>query len=318
MNDSIDHSPSPPPAATLGLRQLAVFVATAHGGSTRAAAGRVSRSQSAASTALSDLETALGAQLFDRIGRRLVLNENGRAAMPRAVALLDQAAELQALFTRPDAVPLKLAASLTAGEYLLPPLIARWKATHDASRVQLAITNTSGVVEALTRGDADVGFIEGQRAHRDLVLRRWVSDELVIVAAPSHPLAGRRAGAKQLADAAWVLREHGSGTREAADRWLLQHLPRLQVELEVTSTEAIKRLVAEGLGLGCLSRLTVADALVQGWLVEIDARLKPARRELAIAAHRARRPAAQVQGFIEHCLACAPGAGGRRERPSRV
>ena len=78
----------------LNLRQLEVFLATARGGSTRAAADRIARSQSAASTSLAEFEAALGVELFDRIGRRLLLNENGRALLPKAHALVEQAAEL--------------------------------------------------------------------------------------------------------------------------------------------------------------------------------------------------------------------------------
>lgn len=83
----------------MNLRQLEVFVATARTGSTRAAAGRIARSQSAASAALAELEAALGGLLFDRVGRRLQLNENGQALLPRARALLEQAAELESLFS---------------------------------------------------------------------------------------------------------------------------------------------------------------------------------------------------------------------------
>lgn len=82
----------------INLRQLEVFLATARSGSTRAAADRIARSQSAASTSLAELEAELGVELFDRIGRRLHINENGRALLPKAQVLVDQAAELQALF----------------------------------------------------------------------------------------------------------------------------------------------------------------------------------------------------------------------------
>lgn len=109
----------------VNLRQLEVFLATARGGSTRAAADRIARSQSAASTSLADLEAALGVELFDRVGRRLQLNENGRALLTKAQVLVDQAAELQALFTDEHAAPLRVAASFTIGEYLLPSLVSR-------------------------------------------------------------------------------------------------------------------------------------------------------------------------------------------------
>ena len=182
----------------LSLRQLEVFVATAHAGSTRGGAERVARSQSAASSALADLESALGVQLFDRVGRRLMLNENGRALLPRAQSLLDQSLEMQALFIGEHAAPLRVAASFTIGEYLLPERISEWTVLHPESQVRLQIANTRDVIEAVAAFDVDVGFIEGTQTHSELIVRPWLDDELVIVAAPGHPLARQRASARQL------------------------------------------------------------------------------------------------------------------------
>ena len=146
----------------LTLRQLEVFAATARAGSTRAAADQVARSQSAASTALAELEAALGVQLFDRVGRRLVLNENGSALWPRAASIVEQAAEIEALFSAAHAAPLRLASSFTIGEYLLPPLISQWKAAHAQGQVTLAIANVVGSMAgthmALKHG---TGFVRG-------------------------------------------------------------------------------------------------------------------------------------------------------------
>ena len=300
------------PRLRLSLRQLEVFAAIAHSGSTRVAAGRVARSQSAASAALAELETALGEPLFDRVGRRLVLNENGRALLPGAVALLGRATELQALFTGEHAAPLRVAASLTIGEYLLPSLMAQWKLAHPHSAVHLAIGNTSEVIAAVAGLAADVGFIEGPQTHADLRVLRWVSDELVVVAAPEHPLAAAqatsaaRASARQLAEASWILREHGSGTRLASDRWLIEHLGSLNIGFELGSTEAIKRLAAAGAGLACLSRHTVAEELASGELVALRTRLPAARRRLAMVVRRDKHLGRATEDFIGHCVAMAP------------
>jgi DNA-binding transcriptional LysR family regulator len=285
----------------LTLRQLAVFVATAQEGSTRAAADRVARSQSAASSALADLEIALGAALFDRVGRRLVLNENGRALLPRAKALLDRAGELQALFTGDHAAPLRVAASFTIGEYLLPVLVAQWTRAHPASPVRLRIGNTADVISAVAGFEVDVGFIEGPQTHPDLLVRPWLQDELVIVAAAGHPLAGRVATPRQLGAQTWVLREHGSGTRQVTDAWLMQHLPQVRVGYELGSTEAIKRVVAEGVGLGCLSRHALAQSLDDGRLVVLRTRLPAARRRLATVLHRDKHLGDVTQRFLRHC-----------------
>lgn len=291
----------------LNLRLLEVFVATARSGSTRAAAQRVARSQSAASTALAELESLMGQPLFDRVGRRLVLNPQGEALLPQAIALLDHAAEVQGLFETPHHTPLRLAASLTIGEYLLPSWIAAWKLAHPDSTVRLKIANTSEVIAAVVGLEVDLGFIEGPPAHADLRVQPWLSDELVIVAAPTHPLARGSATHRQLAEAAWILREPGSGTRQASDAWLVARLGPLHVEFELGSTEALKRLAAAGAGLACLSRHTVADELAAGTLVELKTRLPTAARRLAIVVRRDRRLGRAAAAFLAHCRD-VPGA----------
>jgi DNA-binding transcriptional LysR family regulator len=298
MNDKTDQR------TRLTLAQLEVFAAIARGGSVRAAANRVARSQSAASSALAELEAALGARLFDRAGRKLMLNENGRALLPRAAGIVEQALDAQALFGEDaHAAPLRLAASYTIGEYLLPDLIVQWKRLNPAGRVRLAIANTRDVLAAVAAFEVDVGFIEGQHTHPDLLVRRWRSDELAVFAAPAHPLAARRrVTPAKLAQASWVLREPGSGTREASDRWLIPHLPQVDVELELGSNEAVKRAVASGLGLGCLSRHAVAHAVASGWLVELKTALPAMRRTLAVVAHRSKQLGSASRAFLDHCL----------------
>ena len=290
------------PRLRLSLARLEVFVATARAGSTRAAAGRIARSQSAASASLAELENAFGVPLFDRVGRRLVLNEEGRALLPKAVQLLDDAARLEATFAEALPTPLRMAASFTIGEYVLPDLVSAWRRAHPRQPVRLEIGNSTDVARAVAAFDVDIGFVEGPVEHAALRVRRWRKDELVIVAAPGDPLAKGIASVRQLAQAAWVLRERGSGTREAADRWLASRLAPLRIELELGSSEAVKRVVAAGLGLGCLSRLAVAEAVASGRLAEVRTVLPRATRELAIVVHRERRLGPNADAFVEHCM----------------
>lgn len=287
----------------INLRQLEVFLATAGSGSTRAAADRIARSQSAASTSLAELEAALGVELFDRIGRRLLLNENGRALWPKAQALVEQAAEVQALFTDEHAAPLRVAASFTIGEYLLPSLVSQWTQLNPKSQIQLRIGNTSDVIDAVAALDVDMGFVEGSQTHSDLVVRPWLDDEMVILAAPGNPLANRCATTRQLAQATWVLREHGSGTRQIADEWLLKNLGQVRVGFELGSTEAIKGVVAASDGLGCLSRYAVEQSVADGHLIELRTRLPRAIRQLAIVLHREKRLGRASTDFLAHCSA---------------
>ena len=299
MNGKIDQRVR---RSRLTLQQLEVFTATARAGSTRTAAEQVSRSQSATSMALAALEEALAVELFDRVGRRLVLNDSGQTLLPRAVDLLERAAELQGLFQAGVRAPLRIAASYTIGEYLLPELIASWEGGQPDCAVELRIANTRDVLEAVVGLDVDLGFVEGSATHPALCLRRWHEDALVIFAAPGHPLASSPADPVALGRGAWILRERGSGTREASDRWLMSVLPEVHARMELGSNEAVKRAVRAGCGLGCLSWLSVREWIGQGLLVEVRAGLSPFRRTLATACHRTRPLGATARSFLAHAL----------------
>jgi DNA-binding transcriptional LysR family regulator len=196
---------------------------------------------------------------------------------------------------------LRLAASFTIGEYLLPGLVSQWTQLHPKSQVYLRIGNTSDVIAAVAGFDVDIGFVEGSQSHSDLIVWPWLDDEMVILAAPSHPLANLCATARQLADATWVLRERGSGTRQIADEWLLNNLDQVRVGFELGSTEAIKRVVAASDALGCLSRYAVAQSVKDGHLVELKTRLPKASRKLTIVLHREKRLGRATTEFLAHC-----------------
>lgn len=285
------------------LHQLEVFVAVARDGNVRAAAERVSRSQSAASMAIADLEARLGQPLFDRAGRKLVLNANGARLLPRAIALLDHATEVELAVRDDFALPLRLAASLTIGNHLLPPLVADWRREHPAATVKLTIGNTREVADAVLGFEADLGFVEGSVQHEALALTAWTTDRMVICAAPGHPLASRHAGLADLAGTDWIVREPGSGTRETVDAGLMKPLGWPRPAMELGSSEAIRHAVAAGAGLCCLSRHAVEEALAAGTLVEIHADIAPPTRELAIVVHRDRRLSPGVTRFVEFCRA---------------
>ncbi len=159
------------------------------------------------------------------------------------------------------------------------------------------------MIAAVAALDVDIGFVEGSQTHSDLVVRPWLDDEMVILAGPGHPLANRCATARQLADATWALREHGSGTRQIADEWLLKNLAHVRVGFELGSTEAIKHVVATSDALGCLSRYAVAQSAKDGHIVELRTRLPKATRKFAIVLHREKRLGRATTEFLEHCSA---------------
>ncbi|WP_423460183.1 LysR family transcriptional regulator [Ottowia sp. VDI28] len=291
----------------LTLRQLSIFVAMVRTGTTHAAAAQISRSQSAASAALAELEEALGASLFDRVGRRLVLNANGRALLAPAQAMLEQAGDIQSLFKSERGAHIRVAASFTIGEYLLPPRIAAWSQAWPKSLIQMRVGNTKEVIESVAELGVDLGFVEGPQTHAEVVIHPWLEDELVIVAAPGHPLTERVVARRQLDEAHWVLREADSGTRKVADEWLLNNLRQVNVAMELGSTEAIKRVVACGDGIAFLSGHAAEQSLKDGRLAIVRTDLPKARRRLGVVVHRRKQQGQAVLDFIRHCGAQIAG-----------
>ncbi|SMF02906.1 LysR family transcriptional regulator [Pseudogulbenkiania subflava] len=282
----------------LTLRELAVFVAVADCATVTRAADTLAMTQSAASQALASLESGLAAALFDRVGRRLLLNEHGRLLLPRARALLDQAQELQGLFSG-GAIDLRLGASTTVANYLLPERIAAFRLAHPQARVELEVANTRDIVEAVAAFRVDAGFIEGPCHHPELVVMPWLDDELVPFCAAGHPLAGRVLTLEELAAAPWLLREPGSGTREEVERLLLAQLGRVNLVMELGNSEALKRAVAAGLGVSCLSRRVIDDLLRSGSVVELATALPRLMRRFHRIVHRDKTLTQGLSQFLD-------------------
>jgi DNA-binding transcriptional LysR family regulator len=288
----------------LTLRQLEIFQAIALCGTTAEAAKRLPLSQSATSAALIELESTLKVRLFDRVGRRLLLNDGGRALMPAALSLLDGARTVEASFGSAGAIDLKLFASTTIGNYLLPALIANFNKVNSSAVVDLRIGNTLDAVAAVRDFETDLGFIEGPCHASDVQIVPWLEDELLIVAAPGHELANlarrSRLSAEQLCSALWLMREPGSGTRETVEQVLLPHLVQLSSVMTIGSPEAIKNAAAEGLGISCVSRYVVQDFLSAKRLVALPTKLPRLTRRLMLIHHAKKLLSAPLSSFIAH------------------
>ncbi|MDR1076803.1 MAG: LysR family transcriptional regulator [Xanthomonadaceae bacterium] len=297
----------------LTLRQLQIFAAIADTGSTTAAGRHISLSQSAVSGALNELEELLGARLFDRPGKRLLLNDSGRALLPQARNLLDLAQRIEWQFGIGDAetdsarigVRIRLGASTTIGNYLVPDLIAAYLKTQPDTRFDVQIGNSREISTAVARLDVDVGLIEGPCHEPDLRVVPWRTDELAIVCAANHPLAradlSTRRSLRTLRQSRWLLREPGSGTREAVEHALLPHLDHFDSTLQFGSTEAIKQAAAAGLGLTCLSLSAIRDLVTLRRLVVLKTVLPRLTRRFYFVHHPAKPLSAGLAHFIVHC-----------------
>lgn len=290
------------------LRQLEVFLATARHENLSRAARELSMSQSAASDSLKELENQFDIRLFDRIGKRLQLNDFGRVLQPRAEELLERAKDLEsALGKHQDMGLIKVGATLSIGNYMAIPLITQYRQRYPQGRVKLEVDNTAQISQRVANFTLDLGMIEGEINNEALLVTRWLDDELVVFCAPTHRLASK----KEITDAdlseePWILREEGSGTRQAFDRAMHDLLPQLDILLELEHTEAIKRAVAAGMGLACLSRITLEDSLEQGRLVELKLPKRDLSRSLYLIRHRDKYLSSAIQHWIELCLSVAP------------
>jgi DNA-binding transcriptional LysR family regulator len=283
-------------APRLTLRQLQIFQCVAQQGSTAAAAQAVALSQSAVSAAIIELENLLELQLFDRVGKRLQLNDNGRALQPQALALLEGAGAVERWARERESQigTLRIGASTTIGNYLLPDILADFQRSlgmpaRRGLRLQVTIANTAAVTAQVAAFELDLGLIEGPCHDNDLIVQPWLEDELLVVVAahdPMLPRARKRALSLQtLRQATWLLREHGSGTREIIHQLLTPHLHQLRAGIEFGNSEAIKRAAASGLGISCLSRYVVDDLLRSGALVAPRTALPRLTRRFSLVTH---------------------------------
>src|SRR3569833_4569944 len=254
------------------LRQLEVFVSVGRYESVSRAAVAVALSQSATSTALGEFERQFDSQLFDRVGKKLRHNELGRQLLPKAVELLDRAREIEELLEgKAGFGAQQIGATLTIGNYLAALIIASFLRRHPESRVRLQVHTTATIVHQVVHHELDHGLIEGDCHHPDLEVQSWVEDELVVFCAPDYPLARQgSASLEALVAQPWILREHGSGTRETFDHALRPHDSPLNERLELEHTEAITRAVVFGLGIGCILRFSLCEAFRRVSFVSIE------------------------------------------------
>lgn len=279
--------------------QLRIFLAVADRAHVTRAAEALGLTQSAVSAALATLERAHDVQLFDRIGRRIVLTAEGAAFVPEARAALDRLetarAVLDDLGARPQGV-LRIWASQTVASYWLPALLVRFRVTHPQVRLRLDVGNTAQVAGAVRAGAADLGFVEGAVSEGELRARAVARDRLVLVGPAGLPLPTGAA----LAQARWILREEGSGTRSVAlaalDRLGLDTAA-LDVVLELPSNEAVLAAVAAGGGISALSERVAAHATASGAVTL--APLPGAERPFTALSHPERHRTRAMAAFLE-------------------
>lgn len=293
--------------AKITLKQLAVFVSVYEMGSTSAASEQLNLSQSAVSSALSQLEERLKMPLFERVGRGLKPHRYAVQIYVQAQAILGQVSSLEQFYEH-QAGQIRIGASTSIGNYVLPKLLAKLAESQPDADVDVRIANTQEIIVEVEQLRVDIALVEATPHPSNVKVlsqQLWRTDELVVFAKrdsrwlapfdaaklPKRPKlknksklsdivraeqsqAAERVGyqltAEQLASLPFIVREAGSGTRQIIDEKLLKHLPGVKVIMEIEQSEAIKRMVSADIGLGCLSQHVIEQELATGELVRIE------------------------------------------------
>ena len=287
------------------LRQLKVFEAAARNLSFSRAADELHLTQPGVSMQVKELEDHAGLPLFERIGRTMHVTEAGRELLARTHEIL------RALKDGQDALDglrgldrghLNLGVTSTA-KYFAPQLLARFRRQHPALEFRLAVSNREAVIGQLAGNAVDLAIMGRPPEGLPTVAESFAPHPFAIIAAPDHPLAGRRRIAvSRLAEETFLVRETGSGTRSAMQHFVDEHGIRIKVGMEMTSNETIKQAVMAGMGVSFLSHHTIGLELESRKLAMLDVRGLPVMRRWFVVHLAAKRLSPTAQAFRSFAL----------------
>jgi LysR family transcriptional regulator, low CO2-responsive transcriptional regulator len=293
------------------LNQLQSFLAVAREGSVSGAAGKLYVTQPSISAAVSALSRELEVDLTERVGRGIGLTPAGEAFRPYAadvLGLIEQGKQAAREAADSSMRSLRLAAVATAAEYVVPALLRAFHRLHPEITLSLEVANRASVFERVLEHEVDVAIAGRPPDDERIAGLAFLKNEIALIVAPDDALAGARpVKPEQLADRVWLMREHGSGTRQLVAEFFADHDLRPQT-LTLGSNGAIKEAVRLGLGVSLQSRVAVENELRAGTLAEVAVRGGLPQRQW-YALHSATVP---PRPAVEQFLQFANGPAGRR------
>jgi DNA-binding transcriptional LysR family regulator len=289
----------------LTLRQLKIFEAVARHLSFTRASKELHLTQPAVSMQVKQLEEEVGLPLFEQVGKKIFLTEAGEEMQRYAGSVMTTLAEASLVFDEMRGLErgrLRIAVASTAN-YFVPQLLASFCQRYPNVRVSLDVTNRKRLLDALSANDTDLVIMGKPPQHMDLVAESFMDNPLVVIAPPGHPLANERnIPLKRLQGETFLVREKGSGTRSAMERFFTEHGVSLSSTMEMSSSEAIKQGVEAGLGFGLLSLHTLEMELALKRLVILDVRELPILRKWYIMHRSGKRLSVVAQNFKDFVL----------------
>ncbi len=286
----------------MNLRQLHIFRIVAETGNITAGAERLHISQPAVSKHIHDLESELGAPLLDRHPRGVTLTAAGEVLLRHArrmQALQKDARDELASLKGVNSGRLAIGASTTIGSYLLPAALERFHRTNPGIRISLVVENTHHIQAQLLDYALDVGLTEGFVDPDSFDAEVFARDRLIPVTSPKFKQAHKIRDLPMLAELPCIQREKGSGTRAVVERAFAQHSARPSTLMSLGNAEAIKRIVASGLGYTVISELAVTEELSDGRLVRLPVRELTITRPLHLVRLKERSKSPALAAFVD-------------------
>ncbi len=231
-------------------------------------------SQPSVSLHIKNLETEFQTKLFIRSPKQLKITPSGEILYDRAkqlISMYDQTKQDILDLQTSVRGTLKIGASFTIGEYILPSLLYDIQKEHQALELEVVIGNTKEIVQSVKRHEVDIGLIEGQTNEKELSVHPFLKDELFVVSSAKHPLAlmKRDIFISDLQNQVWVTREVGSGTREYLNHVIRSNGLKVKSLLSISSNQGIKETISKGMGLSLLSNSVIHKEVKNGELAII-------------------------------------------------
>jgi DNA-binding transcriptional LysR family regulator len=287
------------------LRQLRTFAEVARRLSFTAAAKALHLTQPAVSMQVRQLEEAAGLPLLEQLGRRVHLTDAGQELLRYAGGIADLMREAEEAMKALQGIgggELSIAVTSTA-KYFAPRLLAEFRRRHPEVRLRLAVSNREAVVRALTDNAVDLAVMGRPPRGLDTDAAAFAKHPIAVIAAPDHPLAGRRRlPLEALAGETFIIRERGSGTRAAMEHVFAERSFRARETMEMSSNETIKQAVMAGMGIAFLSTHTIGLELRAGRLVLLAVSGLPVMREWYVIHRRGKRLSPAAQAFKSFLL----------------
>lgn len=259
---------------TLNLHQLATFQAVAKHRSYVRAAEELHFSQPAVSAQIRHLEESLGVKLFDQIGRKTHLTQAGEELYlysQKIFSVIDETLDIMEALRSPYYGRLSVGADTTVGSYVIPGLLGKFRQIYPQVEILLQVLNRASLVEAIFNNRVDLAVMGSVPDDAPVEIEPFAFNPLVLVAAPTHRLAGlKNVPIEELGREHFLLREQGSGTRAALEKALEDAGLPLQVSMQVGNNSAIKQGVVAGLGIALISRVAIDMELETNRLVILD------------------------------------------------